>query len=197
MRSPAPAATASALRRAFSTATCARVAARAPPDAGPDLERDPGLLEDRPPLRRGRREDQSSGKNSAASRSADSGESDPWTMFLPTSIAKSPRIEPGVGLERVRRADHLAGGRDGLLALEHHRDQRAGGDEVDQLAEERLALVLGVVLLGELRVSIVMCLSATMRRPLRSKRAMISPVRPRANASGLTRIRVLSTGPGS
>src|SRR3954462_8353945 len=33
---------------------------------------------------------------------------------------------------------------------------------------------------------------ATMRRPLRSKRARISPVRPRANASGLTRIRVRS-----
>ena len=33
-----------------------------------------------------------------------------------------------------------------------------------------------------------------MRRPLRSKRAMISPVRLRANASGFTRIRVRSTG---
>src|SRR3954451_14549804 len=31
-----------------------------------------------------------------------------------------------------------------------------------------------------------------MRRPLRSKRAMISPVRPRSKASGLTRIRVRS-----
>src|SRR3954447_25341656 len=31
-----------------------------------------------------------------------------------------------------------------------------------------------------------------MRRPLRSKRAMISPVRLRANASGLTRMRVRS-----
>ena len=39
-----------------------------------------------------------------------------------------------------------------------------------------------------------MCFSATMRRPLRSKRAMISPVRPRANASGLTRMRVRSMG---
>src|SRR5436190_20477857 len=37
-----------------------------------------------------------------------------------------------------------------------------------------------------------MCLRATILRPLRSKRAMISPVRPRANASGLTRIRVRS-----
>src|SRR3954468_15505022 len=39
-----------------------------------------------------------------------------------------------------------------------------------------------------------MCLSAQMRRPLRSKRAMISPVSPRANASGLTRMRVRSIG---
>src|SRR3954468_21779485 len=37
-----------------------------------------------------------------------------------------------------------------------------------------------------------MCLAATIVSPLRSKRATISPLRPRANASGLTRIRVLS-----
>src|SRR4051812_27336604 len=37
-----------------------------------------------------------------------------------------------------------------------------------------------------------MCLSATIFSPLRSKRAMISPVSPRAKASGLTRIRVRS-----
>ena len=70
-------------------------------------------------------------------------------MFWPTSIAKSPRIEPGGRLERVGGADHLARGLDRLLALEHHRDDRAGGDELDELAEERLAVVLGVVLLGE------------------------------------------------
>ena len=98
------------------------------------------------------------------------------------------------GLERVGRADDLARGDDGLVALEDHGDQRAGGDELDELAEERLALVLGVVLLGEVARRAVMCLSATMRRPLRSKRAMISPVRPRANASGLTRMRVRSMG---
>src|SRR4051794_13254703 len=42
-----------------------------------------------------------------------------------------------------------------------------------------------------------MCLRATIRSPLRSKRAMISPVRPRANASGLTRISVFSIGEAS
>src|SRR5215207_849034 len=39
-----------------------------------------------------------------------------------------------------------------------------------------------------------MCLRATILRPLSSKREMISPVRPRANASGLTRISVRSIG---
>src|SRR4051812_6056318 len=37
-----------------------------------------------------------------------------------------------------------------------------------------------------------MCFSATMRKPLRSKRAMISPVSPRPKASGFTRMRVRS-----
>src|SRR5215203_4208095 len=35
---------------------------------------------------------------------------------------------------------------------------------------------------------------AAIVRPLRSKRAMISPVKPRANASGFTRIRVRDIG---
>jgi hypothetical protein len=35
------------------------------------------------------------------------------------------------------------------VAFEHHRHERARGDELDQLAEEGLALVLGVVLLGQ------------------------------------------------
>src|SRR5215207_8117135 len=37
-----------------------------------------------------------------------------------------------------------------------------------------------------------MCFIATILRPLRSKRAMTSPVSPRSNASGFTRIRVRS-----
>src|SRR4051812_14959421 len=49
----------------------------------------------------------------------------------------------GRRLERVRGADDLAGGLHGLVALEDHGDQRAAGDELDELAEERLALVLG------------------------------------------------------
>src|SRR3954468_15692435 len=39
-----------------------------------------------------------------------------------------------------------------------------------------------------------MWFSATIFRPLFSNRAMISPVRPRAKASGLTRIKVRSMG---
>src|SRR5215217_6854560 len=53
-------------------------------------------------------------------------------------------------LDRVRRADHLACGVHGLLALEHQRHERATGDEVHELAEERTLGVLGVVLLREL-----------------------------------------------
>ena len=56
----------------------------------------------------------------------------------------------GVGVGRVRRADRLARGRDRALALEHERERRPRGDEVDELAEERLLAVLGVVRLAEL-----------------------------------------------
>ena len=53
-----------------------------------DLELDPQLLEDRSPLRRTGGQDQPrSGKNSDTSRAADSPESEPWTMFCPTSMA--------------------------------------------------------------------------------------------------------------
>src|SRR6202000_2390443 len=71
----------------------------------PDREGHVEALEQRPALGRARGEHQRQGrlggcrraaKNSAASRAADSGESEPWTMFAPISIAKSPRIEPGV-----------------------------------------------------------------------------------------------------
>ena len=61
------------------------------------VEGDAELLQDRPSLGRARCEDESqrSGKKIAASRAADAFESEPWTMFWPTSSAKSPRIEPG------------------------------------------------------------------------------------------------------
>ena len=91
------------------------------------------------------------GKKIATSRAADSGESEPWTRFWPTSSAKSPRIEPVAASSGfVAPITWRAARRP--RALEDHRDERAGGDEVDELAEERLALVLGVVLSAVSRV---------------------------------------------
>src|SRR5262249_421506 len=60
----------------------------------------------------------------------------------------------GRRLERVRRTDDLARGLVGLVALEDAGDQRAAGDEVDELAEERALAVLVVVLLGEVGVGV-------------------------------------------
>src|SRR6476469_7445932 len=55
-----------------------------------------------------------------------------------------------VGVCRVRRADRLAHRRDRSFAFHDERPGRAGGDEVDELAVERLFLVLRVVLPAEL-----------------------------------------------
>ena len=54
---------------------------------------------------------------------------------------------------RLRRGSSRrssCGSRDRALALEHERERRPRGDEVDELAEERLLRVLGVVRLAEL-----------------------------------------------
>src|ERR1700722_3670721 len=56
----------------------------------------------------------------------------------------------GCGVGGIRRADRDAARGDRSLALEHERKSRAGGDEVDELAEERLRAVLRVVRLTEL-----------------------------------------------
>ena len=60
-----------------------------------------------------------------------------------------PADQAGGGLDRVGGTDQLAGGRDRFGSLEDDRDQRSAGDEVDELAEERLLGVLGVVLVGD------------------------------------------------
>src|SRR4051812_22309019 len=52
-------------------------------------------------------------------------------------------------LDRVGAAGQLAERGDGARALDGERDQRARGDELQQVAEERTLLVLGVVLLGQ------------------------------------------------
>src|SRR5262249_4644050 len=60
------------------------------------LEVEPQRVEQRPALRRPRGEDelQISGNQMPISRSADSGESEPWTRLKVTSVPNSPRMEP-------------------------------------------------------------------------------------------------------
>src|SRR5207248_670993 len=53
-------------------------------------------------------------------------------------------------VRRVRRADRRSRGCDRAFALEHEGERWSRADEVDELAEERLLLVLGVVRLAEL-----------------------------------------------
>ena len=65
------------------------------------------------------------------------------------ATAKSPRSEPGSASAGFVAPIVVRAVRDRALALEHERERRPGGDEVDELAEERLRLVLGVVLFRE------------------------------------------------
>ena len=58
----------------------------------------------------------------------------------------------GLGVGGVRRADRLPHRRDRALALDDERPGRRGDDEVDELAEEGLLAVLGVVLGAEVAV---------------------------------------------
>ena len=91
---------------------------------------------------------------SSTSRCADSGESDPCTRLFGIASARSPRIVPGAAVAGIRRAHRRPDDRDRRLALEHERKRRRGGDELDELAEERLLAVLGVVLVRELAVDL-------------------------------------------
>ena len=112
-------------------------------------------------------------------------------------VARSPRMVPGCGVVEVGGAHQRADQRERVVlgALDHHGEHRRAGDEVDQLAVERLALVLGVVLLG-VASSTLRSSAATSVRPLRSRRATISPTRPRSTASGLqmTKVRSMARG---
>ena len=80
---------------------------------------------------------------------------------------------------------------EGALALDDAGDQWCGGDELDELTEERLGSGLLVVLLCGLAVSDARSRAASLR-PLRSMRAMISPTWPLVTPSGLMRMRVRS-----
>ena len=63
------------------------------------------------------------------------------------------------------------GRRDRPLALEHERERRRRGDELDQLAEERLLGVLGVVLLRRASRSTLTSFAPRIVSPRASKRA--------------------------
>ena len=89
-------------------------------------------------------------KKSLSSRAADSGESLPCTRFSVISVARSPRIVPGGRVGGVGGAHQLPPQRDRVVPLHLGQDHGATGDEVDELAVERLVAMLAVVLLGAL-----------------------------------------------
>ena len=70
-------------------------------------------------------------------------------MFVPTSVAKSPRIDPGAASSGSVAPITWRAARTASRPLQHHRHDRARGDEVDQLAEERSLGMLGVVAFGQ------------------------------------------------
>ena len=86
---------------------------------------------------------------------------------------------------------------DRVLAAHGEREHGPGRDERDELAEERLALVLGVVLLCELPRDPRGGARRAARSPRRSKRATISPQSPRLTPSGLTSTSVVSMAIGA
>ncbi len=69
-------------------------------------------------------------------------------MFSDSSRARSPRIVPGAESSGLVAPIIVRTVATALGPLEGHGHERPGGDELDELAEERLALVLRVVALG-------------------------------------------------
>jgi len=102
---------------------------------------------------------------------------------------------PGCGVGRIRRADRRPQRRDRPLPLDDEGQRRPRGDEVDQLAEERLLAMLRVVLFAEAR-STRSSFAARSVKPRRSIRPRISPASARSTASGLIRIRLRSMAIG-
>ena len=146
--------------------------------------------------RRGRAQPSSSAENqSATSRSRGLrrvGAVDEVVRHRHREVA-ADRARLGVG--RVRRADRLAHRRDRAFALDDERPRRPRGDEVDELAEERLLPVLGVVRLAELAARGEQ-LARRDVKPRASMRPRISAARRRRTASGLIRMSVRSTAIG-
>ena len=143
-----------------------------------------------------RRQTSSSPNQSAISRAADSGESEPCTRLSGIASARSPRIVPGAASAGFGRAHRRPHDRDRRLALEHERERRRRGDELDELAEERLLRVLGVVLARRARGRPRRAARRGARARARSKRARISPASARCTASGLISTSVRSTAIG-
>ena len=111
-----------------------------------------GARQGRPeaPRRSARRQrGQSSGNQMPISRSPDSCESEPCTMFcctwVPQSRPKSPRIVPGSASVGLVAPASDAEALDAVLALDDDGGDRARAHEVDERLVERLAHVLGVV----------------------------------------------------
>ena len=138
------------------------------------------------------------GEEDRISRAADSALSEPCTRFSlrlewpgpPGSCPEPPT--PGwshpSGCARPARCPR---------ALDHQQHHRRPGDEYQQIVVEALSLVLRVVAASGRSARAVRSSAATSRSPLRSRRAMISPTRPRSTASGLqmTRVRFTSAAP--
>ena len=78
-------------------------------------------------------------------------------------------------LHRIGAASQLPERRDGPRAFENRGDDRAGGDELQQVAEERLVLVLGVVRRGDL-VADVLEFERRDGQAFALDRLMISPI---------------------
>jgi hypothetical protein len=81
------------------------------------------------------------------------------------------------------------------MVADDERERRRGGDDVDELAEERLLLVLGVVLLRELAVDLDQ-LARAQREAAALDARKVSPARRRCTASGLIRMSDRSTATG-
>ena len=133
----------------------------------------------------------SSGRNqSAISRWADSGLSLPWTQIILLADREIAANRSGRGGHAIGRPQHGPHDRDRLVPLEHADDHRRTGDELDQPFEKRLALMLGIMFLGQAARSTAINLSAAIRRPLVSNRSRIVPTSRRWTQSGLKMIRV-------
>ena len=108
-------------------------------------------------------------------------------------------------VRRIGRAHHSPNAEDRVLTAHGQREHRARGDEPDELSEERLSLVLGVVLLARAREIFIDGRRAARSRDARSGRRSRRTVRTNAvrldeNECGFgshRRERVVAIPPGS